>query len=269
MVVFPNAKINLGLNILRKRLDGFHEIASCMYPIGWADALEIVPAEQFSFESSGIAIPGDTASNLCVKAYQLLRADFELPPVAIHLHKVVPIGAGLGGGSADAAFTLKALSELFGLGLSVAELQRYANLLGSDCAFFIENTPQYCTGRGECCETLPLSLSGKWILLVNPGLHIATAEAYAGVQPQQPEKELRTLLSAPLSTWRKTVSNDFEASLFPSYPLLNQLKEELYHRGATYASMSGSGSTLFGIFEKEPESENISTDFIVWKGKLS
>ena len=269
MVVFPNAKINLGLHILRKRPDGFHEIASCMYPIGWTDALEIVPAEQFSFVSSGIAIPGDAATNLCVKAYQLLQADYTLPPVAIHLHKVVPIGAGLGGGSADAAFTLKALSELFELGLAVAELKRYATQLGSDCAFFIENTPQYCTGRGECCEALPLSLSGKWILLINPGVHIATSEAYAGVRPRQPEKALRDLLSAPLSTWRETVSNDFEASLFSSYPLLSQLKEELYHHGATYASMSGSGSTVFGIFEKEPELENISTDFMVWKGKLS
>jgi 4-diphosphocytidyl-2-C-methyl-D-erythritol kinase len=268
MVVFPNAKINIGLSILEKRPDGFHNISSCFYPVGWADALEIQPAETLTFESSGIPIPGDGASNLCVKAYHLMARDYPLPPVSMHLLKAVPIGAGLGGGSADAAFTIKALDALFSLGLSIGQQQQYARQLGSDCAFFVENRPMYCYGKGDEFAEIDLRLTGKWIVLVNPGLHISTAEAYAGVRPGQPAHDLREALRQPIDTWRHRVVNDFEASLFPAYPVLSEYKQALYDLGALYASMSGSGSTLYGIFENQVEIPNNFGDLKVWKGEL-
>jgi 4-diphosphocytidyl-2-C-methyl-D-erythritol kinase len=269
VVVFPNAKINIGLNLLEKRTDGFHNIASCFYPVGWADALEVLPAQEMTFEASGIPIPGDENTNLCIKAYQLLAHEYALPPVSIHLLKAVPIGAGLGGGSADAAFTIKALNQLFSLNLSIARQQDYARTLGSDCAFFIENKPRYCFGKGDQFEEITLRLTGKWIVLVNPGLHISTAEAYAGVTPRLPVTDLRDLLQAPLDQWRGKVSNDFEESLFPRYPILAQYKQSLYDLGAGYASMSGSGSTLYGIFEEPVDILNNFGNSIVWQGELS
>lgn len=268
MVVFPNAKINIGLNITEKRADGFHTISSCFYPVGWSDALEILPADELSFQSSGIPIPGDSASNLCLKAYHLLAKDHALPPVSIHLLKAVPIGAGLGGGSADGAFTIKALNKLFALGLSVEQQQYYARQLGSDCAFFIENTPKYCYDKGDQFEEISLRLSGRWIVLVNPGLHISTAEAYAGVKPKLPATDLRELLQLPIDQWRDTVGNDFEDSLFVKYPILDHHKQKLYTLGAEYASMSGSGSTLYGIFPQEVELSNNFDGTSVWKGEL-
>lgn len=269
MVVFPNAKINLGLNILEKRSDGFHNLASCFYPVGWADALEILPAKQVTFEASGLPIPGDGSTNLCIKAYDLLAREHTLPPVSIHLLKAVPIGAGLGGGSADAAFTIKALNQLFSLNLSLEKQQDYARTLGSDCAFFIENEPRYCFGKGDQFEDIDLRLTGKWIMLVNPGLHISTAEAYAGIVPRVPTTDLRTLLAQPLHEWKGKIGNDFEESLFPKYPILAEYKQLLYDLGARYASMSGSGSTLYGIFDSEVKIQNNFGNSIVWQGELS
>lgn len=269
MVVFPNAKINIGLNLIEKRSDGFHNIASCFYPVGWADALEILPAQEVTFEASGIAIPGEAGTNLCVKAYHVLAREHSLPPVSIHLLKAVPIGAGLGGGSADAAFTIKALNELFSLNLSIEKQQDYARTLGSDCAFFIENKPRYCFGKGDQFEEIALRLTGKRIVLVNPGLHIATAEAYAAVSPRVPATDLRDLLNLPLDQWKGQVVNDFEGSLFPKYPVLPEYKQSLYDLGARYASMSGSGSTLYGIFDEEVEIPNIFRNSVVWQGELS
>jgi 4-diphosphocytidyl-2-C-methyl-D-erythritol kinase len=204
-----------------------------------------------------------------VKAYELLARDYSLPPVEIHLLKAIPIGAGLGGGSADAAFTIRALNELFGLQLTTLRQQDYARTLGSDCAFFIENKPTYCYGKGDQFEEIPLRLTGKWIVLVNPGLHIATAEAYARVRPARPATDLRELLQLPIAGWRTTVVNDFEASLFPGYPQLSAIKDKLYELGALYASMSGSGSTVYGIFENEPEGSNNFSPYAVWQGELS
>ncbi len=268
MVTFPNAKINIGLNIVGKRPDGFHDISSCFYPVGWADALEVLSADTLSFASSGLTIPGDADSNLCLKAYHLLSRDFALSPVSIHLLKAVPIGAGLGGGSADAAFTIKALNQLLSLDLSPEKQQDYARSLGSDCAFFIENKPMYCFGKGDEFEEIPLRLTGKWIMLVNPGLHISTAEAYAGVVPQTPVEELRALLQRPIGQWRDSVTNDFEKTIFRNYSILPQTKEKLYGLGAQYASMSGSGSTLYGIFDQEPDPANNFQNSTVWKGEL-
>lgn len=268
MLTFPNAKINIGLRITDKRTDGFHNLQSCFYPIGWTDALEIIPSETFTFSSSGISIPGEPATNLCVRAYNLLKADFDLPPVQMHLHKTVPIGAGLGGGSADAAFALKLLNERFALSLSDDQLETYARRLGSDCAFFIRNKPVYCVEKGDVFEDMAVNLSGFHILLVYPNLAISTAEAYAGVRPRQPGIPLRQQVEAPIDTWRNTVHNDFEDSLFPKYPSLAEIKQQLYDAGAVYASMSGSGSTLYGIFNAPVVVPNQLQAYRVWEGSI-
>ena len=273
MLSFPNAKINLGLFITEKRPDGFHNLQSCFYPVGWADVLEIIPVGPRSvgsvdFTSSGIAIPGEPAFNLCVRAYELLNADFDLPPVQMHLHKIVPIGAGLGGGSADAAFTLKLLNDQFTLGLTGLQLEDYARRLGSDCAFFVQNRPMYCLEKGDVFEEISVDLNGYYIALIYPNVAISTAEAYARIRPQQPETSLREHLRQPIDTWCETVRNDFENSLFPAYPILSKIKAQLYESGAVYASMSGSGSTLYGIFNAPPILPNQFSDYSVWQGKL-
>ena len=268
MLTFPTCKINLGLRITEKRPDGFHNLQSCFYPVRWGDVLEIIPSDTFTFSSSGLPIPGNSQHNLCIQAYDLLKADFNLPPVQIHLHKIVPIGAGLGGGSADAAFTLKLLNEQFGLSLSIPQLEDYARLLGSDCAFFIQNRPLYCIEKGDVFANVSVNLGGYYMLLVYPNLAISTAEAYAGVRPGQPKVSLHDQLRDPIDTWRDTVHNDFEDSLFPTYPILGQIKQQLYEVGAVYASMSGSGSTVYGIFNAPIAVPNQFSSYRVWKGEL-
>lgn len=270
MISFPNCKINIGLQITEKRADGFHNLRSCFYPAGWSDALEIIPAETFGFSSSGLPIPGGNTGNpnLCVRAYDLLRADFRLPPVAIHLHKVVPVGAGLGGGSADAAFTLRLLNEQFKLGLTIPDLERYARRLGSDCAFFVQNRVMYGVEKGDQFEEIALDLTGYHLVLIYPNLVISTAEAYAGVRPQTRAVSLRDRLHAPIAEWRQTVHNDFEDHLFPGYPVLGALKTQLYDAGAAYASLSGSGSTVYGIFETPVDLSNQMLPYSVWQGSM-
>jgi 4-diphosphocytidyl-2-C-methyl-D-erythritol kinase len=268
LITFPSCKINLGLRITEKRTDGFHNLQSCFYPVSWGDVLEIIPADEFSFSSSGLVVPGDNQNNLCVKAYNLLKAGFDLSPVQMHLHKLAPIGAGLGGGSADAAFVLKLLNEHFGLGLSVSQLEDYARQLGSDCAFFIQNRPLYCVEKGDAFSEISVDLKGYYILLVYPNLAISTAEAYAGVKPHQPEVTLFEQLKMPIDTWRNTVHNDFEDSLFPKYPILPEIKQQLYDAGAVYASMSGSGSTVYGIFNAPIIVPNQFSSYRVWEGEL-
>lgn len=230
--------------------------------------MEIIPAEQFRFTDSGLSIPGNLSQNLCVKAYNLLKADFDLPPVEMHLHKIVPIGAGLGGGSADAAVTLKLLNDLFDLQLSTAQLEDYARLLGSDCAFFIQNRPLYCTEKGDVFSEIAVDLSGYHILLVYPNLAISTAEAYAGISPRKTDVSLYDQLLEPIGEWHKTIHNDFEDSLFPRYPILSQIKQQLYEAGAVYASMSGSGSTIYGIFNAPLVMPNQFSAYRVWEGRL-
>jgi len=251
MITFPNAKINLGLNIVRKREDGYHDIESCFFPVPWQDSLEILEAASFSFRSYGLEIPGDAGSNLCVKAYQLLDEDFNLPPVAIHLLKQIPMGAGMGGGSADGAFTLVQLNDLFELGLSAQKLENYALQLGSDCPFFIRNSPCIATGRGEQLEEVNLSLDGYFLALHNPGIHISTREAYAGVSPELPAQSIRDILERPVNEWKEVLINDFENSVFPNHPTIETLKNDMYAAGALYASMTGSGSTVYGIFQEK------------------
>jgi 4-diphosphocytidyl-2-C-methyl-D-erythritol kinase len=268
MLVFPNAKINIGLNIVEKRSDGFHNIESCFYPVGWTDALEVTPSSELQFESEGITIPGSGADNLCLKAYKMLDDDYHLAPVKLHLLKSIPVGAGLGGGSSDAAFTIKALTQYFDLDISFEKQLTYARRLGSDCAFFIFNEPAYCFGKGDHFEDIGLNLKDKWIVMVNPGIHISTVEAYAGVVPEPGKTDLRSVLKMPLSEWKFHVKNDFEATLFPKYPLLEELKARLYDCGAEFASMSGSGSTIFGIFDKEINLRSQFQSFMVWQGFL-
>lgn len=253
MISFPNAKINLGLQITGKLSNGYHEINTCLYPIPLYDVLEAVPAKKTSFESSGIEIPGDNKQNLVLKAYQLLKKDFQLPELNIHLLKQIPMGAGLGGGSADAAFMLKMLSDEFQLFLDDLILEEYASQLGSDCPFFIQNIPAIGSGTGIELEPITLDLSGNHLILINPGLHIGTEEAYAGVSLKTPDYDLGTLLETKdFTAWKESLVNDFELSVFERYPLLSELKSQLYDNGACYAAMSGSGSTIFGIFNENP-----------------
>jgi 4-diphosphocytidyl-2-C-methyl-D-erythritol kinase len=253
MVVFPNAKINLGLYITEKRKDGFHNLESCFYPVPCIDALEILPSATFKFTFSGIDIPGKPEDNLCTKIYQILKNEFKLPEVNIHLHKNIPIGAGLGGGSSDAAFTIKLLNSLFELRLNEDQMEYYMRPLGSDCAFFIRNKPVLAHGKGDEFENININLSGKYVLLVYPEIHIATKEAYSGIEPGKPQHSIKNILSGNIHSWKDLLRNDFEKSIFNKYPTLAALKKDLYDQGAIYASMSGSGSCLYGIFEKEPE----------------
>ena len=273
MLVFPNAKINLGLNIVAKRADGFHNIETAFYPIGWSDVLEVLPysgksAKRVHFSSSGIDIPGKSDENLCVKAYQLIAQDYDLAPVKIHLHKIIPIGAGLGGGSSDAAFFIKALNQLFELNLAFGEMHHYARQLGSDCSFFINNKPSFAIGKGDEMEFLDIDLKGKFLLLVKPDIHVNTAMAYSGVQPRIPKDSLEENLQKPIEQWSKLVFNQFEATIFPKFPEIKAIKELMYNKGAVYAAMSGSGSSVFGIFEQEVEVPKEFKSHAVWCERL-
>ncbi|WP_160711027.1 4-(cytidine 5'-diphospho)-2-C-methyl-D-erythritol kinase [Chitinophaga solisilvae] len=251
MIVFPNCKINLGLHITRRRDDGFHDLETVFYPLPVTDALEVISAPALTFNSSGIAVPGDAADNLCIRAFRLLQQDYpQLQPVAIHLHKHIPIGAGLGGGSSDAAFMLKALSSKFQLHLSEAALMDYAAQLGSDCPFFIPNRPCYATGRGEILTPLSLDLSSCSFLLVHPGIHVNTGWAFRQITPQTPAYALQEKIMEPVDTWKDVISNDFEQPVFREYPVLAAIKAAMYENGAIYAAMSGSGSAVVGIFPK-------------------
>jgi 4-diphosphocytidyl-2-C-methyl-D-erythritol kinase len=267
MITFPNAKINLGLNILNRRSDGYHELSTCFYPIEWTDILEITPSDSFQIELSGLPIYGKIQDNLCAKAYHLLKNDFQISPVKIHLHKLLPMGAGMGGGSADGAFALKLMNEIFELKLTTIQLENYALQLGSDCPFFIQNKPIMAEGRGEVFSPISLNLQGKFIYLIYPSFSSSTKEAFAGIKPTIPPKNIQNILAQPIQTWKEELYNDFEKSIFQKYPTLAKIKTFLYEQGAIYASMSGSGSTIYGIFENEVEL-NFEKSYISWKGFL-
>lgn len=269
MLDFPNAKINIGLFVTSKRADGFHNLLSCFYPVQWTDALEILPAAWNSFDMTGLPVPGDPDSNLCLKAYKLLQQDFNLPPVQMHLHKVIPMGAGLGGGSSDAAFALRILNKLFELDLRAGALEDYARQLGSDCAFFVRNKPVIASERGDVFMDAALDLKGYTCVIVYPGIHITTAEAYGSIKPSQPDCSLEMLLKQDVKVWKKILVNDFEKALFPKYPELPFIKEKLYEAGALYASMTGSGSAIYGLFEGEaPIDFPFPDHYLIWKGLL-
>jgi 4-diphosphocytidyl-2-C-methyl-D-erythritol kinase len=273
MVLYPPAKINIGLSIVGKRQDGFHNIETVFYPIPLCDTLSVEAAGagvtcQLDFSCDGIELPDNGAhNNLCCKAYRLLDADYHLPPVSIHLHKAIPVGAGLGGGSSDAAYTLLALNNLFQLKISDNELIRYASRLGSDCTFFLHTKPTFGTGKGDILEPISLSLEGYNILLVKPPVFVSTADAYSSVTPQKVQHHLPESLQAPIEDWRHTVFNDFEVSVFKKFPEIGQIKEKVYSEGAVYASMSGSGSSVYGIFNKKTDSiVKLFPDCFVWSG---
>lgn len=268
MITFPNAKINLGLHITAKRKDGYHDIETCMVPIPLCDALEMVLDKKPSWNCSGLSIPGNPKDNLILKAEKLLRKDFPgLPHLQIHLHKHIPMGAGLGGGSADGAFALQLMNNLFDLHLDNFFLEEYAAQLGSDCPFFIENAPKIARGRGEILEPIDLSLKGSFLVLIHPGIHVGTKEAYAGVTPAAPKVNLEEVLTER-NRWREELVNDFEASIFKNHPEIAEIKEKMYEAGAFYAAMSGSGSSVFGLFEEKPNFLNWQENYFVFESHL-
>ncbi len=252
MISFPNAKINIGLNVVSKRNDGYHNLETIFYPVQLADGLELAESNFTSFSSSGIEIDGKPENNLVYKAHQILQNDFKLPPVIFHLHKAIPFGAGLGGGSSDAAFTLKMLNEYFNLKIPSAKIKFYAAQIGADCPFFIENKPTFASGIGDRFQAINLDLSEFEILIVKPNISVSTPDAYRDVIPAKPKFNLRDIENLPIEKWKDTIENDFEKSVFKKYPEIENLKQNLYKMGALYASMSGSGSAVFGIFRHLP-----------------
>jgi len=272
LISFPNAKINIGLNITEKRSDGFHNLESIFLPvIGLHDVLEIVEIKDsthLQFSSSGIVIDGKDSDNLVLKAYQLLKSDFNLPALSVHLHKVIPTGAGLGGGSSDASFMLKMLNEMFNLNLPNENLKVYAEKLGSDCPFFIENTPQFATGKGEILEKINLFLPKSFLVIIKPQIHVPTKAAFAGIVPKKPQVNLNELITKLPYQWKEIAKNDFEQSIFAQFPEIEMIKTRLYELGAEYASMSGSGSAVFGIFPHTINLENEFTNCFKWQNYI-
>lgn len=299
MLAFPNVKINLGLNIIEKRADGYHNLLSVFYPVkGLFDVLELhidkggepagelyttlqqsgklvspqpieyTPYGKIKLAITGIEIPGSQADNLLVKAYNLIDADYGLAPVKVHLHKVIPTGAGLGGGSADAAFFIKLLNEVLEIGLAWGEQHHYAKQLGSDCSFFITNRPAFCFNRGDEFEGIDLDLSGWYLALVKPPVHVSTADAYAGITPKAAALSPEDGVALPVSQWKDALVNDFEASVFSKHPEIEAVKTLLYANGATYAAMSGSGATVFALFEDKPKLDKGFENCFVWCEKL-
>jgi 4-diphosphocytidyl-2-C-methyl-D-erythritol kinase len=271
MISFPNAKINLGLRILNARDDGYHNLESIMCPVNMQDALEIIrkPPAPFSFTTSGMEIPGSPDDNLCVRAYRMMKKKFDLPGVIMHLHKVIPMGAGLGGGSSDAASAIMMLNDLFRLGLDRDTLMDLALEIGSDCPFFIENRPVLATGRGEVLAPLSLSIQALHIHIIKPPFHIDTASAYSATKPGQSEKSLSKLIQLPVDQWRNHIYNDFEEYAFERFPELGNIKNTLYDKGALYASLTGSGSAVFGLFKDETDLKETFREYFTWAGQLS
>lgn len=277
MICFPNAKINLGLSITEKRSDGFHNIETVFYPIGWNEALEVVvldsartdksSSKEFNLHLSGIPISGNTEDNLLYKAYQIIKKTKTLPHIDVYLHKTLPMGAGLGGGSADAAFFINLLNEQFALQLSETERIDIAKQLGSDCAFFIKNKPVFAVEKGDVFKDIHLDLNQYYIAIIYPNVHSNTKEAYSLVKPHQPKKTILEIIQQPIASWKHELLNDFEGSIFDKYPIVEKTKNDLYDLGALYASMSGSGSAVFGIFEKLPDLKHLR-QFSHWVGKM-
>nr|WP_129733478.1 4-(cytidine 5'-diphospho)-2-C-methyl-D-erythritol kinase [Parabacteroides goldsteinii] len=269
MICFPNAKINLGLNVVNKRPDGYHNIETVFYPIPVKDALEIVSAEELSFTQTGIQVDAPMEKNLVIKALNLLKTQYDIPVLEVHLLKAIPFGAGLGGGSADAAFMLKLLNDFCQLNIQPEELEKLAATIGADCPFFIRNTPVFATGTGNIFEPVELSLKDYHLCLVKPDVAVSTPEAYSLVTPAAPALSLKEIINRPVSEWKKLMTNDFEQSVFTKHPVIGQIKETLYQAGAVYASMSGSGSSVFGLFENPTHLKEQFSGCFVWEGQLT
>ena len=255
MICFPNAKINLGLNVVAKRADGYHNIETIFYPIALKDALEVIPSKEklpYRLFSTGIDVCTISENNLVTKALSLIGAEKEIPNIDIHLLKTIPSGAGLGGGSADGAFMLKLLNETYTLGYTDKQLHQFALKLGADCPFFLRNKPAFASGIGEQLEDVDLSLQDYYLVVVKPDVFVSTKEAYANVVTKQPAMSLREIVKMPMSEWRNHMHNDFETSIFTKHPAIAAIKQNLYDNGAIYASMSGSGTSVYGFFEEKP-----------------
>ncbi len=264
MIINANCKINIGLDILRRRTDGYHEISTIMYPVrGLYDIIEVEKsdsdADAVQFMQRGMQVDCSDKDNICLKAYHLMRERYGIGGATITLDKRVPFGAGLGGGSSDGTAVLLALNEVFGLHLSIEELTALAAELGSDTPFFVRNTAQLCEGRGEILTPIELDLEGLWIAIIKPDVSISTREAYAGVTPAMPSTPLLERIKAPIGEWQQRIKNDFEQSTFPSHPSLAATKQQLIDAGAVYAAMSGSGSAIFGLFEREEDAQKMLT----------
>lgn len=266
MIIFPNAKINLGLNIISRRDDGYHNIETILYPVKIKEALEIVEADELLFTSSGIHIPGSLNDNLCLRAWHLISKNVNLPKVHIHLHKQIPVGAGLGGGSADGAFCIRLLNEKFNLEFTASQMEDYARQLGSDCAFFIKNQPALASGKGDEFEPINLNLDKYFLVLVMPPVHVSTAEAYGRIKTDSKATSLAGLEVLPMEGWRDFLKNDFECPVFESHPVIKNVKDALYEAGALYASMSGSGASVYGIFKNEIKLPLLENNNVVFYG---
>ncbi|MCK4990189.1 MAG: 4-(cytidine 5'-diphospho)-2-C-methyl-D-erythritol kinase [Bacteroidales bacterium] len=270
MILFSPAKINIGLQIIMHREDGFHNLQSIMYPVGLCDILEIRRSpdegDSIRFSQSGIQIDPHNNKNLCIQAWELFTQEVPLPAVDLHLHKQIPVGAGLGGGSSNASTTLKGLNILAGDPLPDEMLHEMAATLGSDCPFFLHEGPMLMEGRGDILSSISPCLDHLYLILLFPGIHVSTAEAYAGVKPAVPNQHLQELIRQPMDRWREFVINDFEHSVFKRYPELDRLKQDLYGAGAVYASLSGSGSSLYGIFPESPDLPEELEQYLIWRG---
>lgn len=269
MIIFPNAKINLGLNVVSKREDGYHNLETVFYPIMIKEALEILVSDESedSFFESGIKTGTNMQTNLVMKALFLMRKYYDVPPLKVYLMKKIPFGAGIGGGSADAAFMLKLVNRKFELGATDEQLADIALQVGADCPFFIYNRPLFASGVGEKFEEVDLSLDNHNLVLVKPDIHVSTKDAFAMVQPAQPEMSLKEIVKKPVSEWKDLMVNDFEKSVFTKYPLVEQIKLKLYALGAEYASMTGSGSSVYAIFNKNTDLKHHFSDCYVWEQK--
>ncbi len=271
MVVFPNAKINFGLFVTSKRTDGYHNLETIFIPLkGYCDILEVVinnDTDYDQFVNTGLIIDGKPENNLCHKAIGLLRQKIEIPRLKIHLHKIIPFGAGLGGGSSDAAFILKLLNTQFNGNLISSELEKIASSIGADCAVFIKNEPVFATGIGNQFSPVNLNIDGLWVVIVIPPVNVPTAMAYKNISPKIPSVGLNTLIQEPFDNWKNCICNDFEPFVFNQYPEIKQIKDKLYKKGAIYASMSGSGSSVFGLFYEKPGID-FPSDYKVFTGRL-
>jgi 4-diphosphocytidyl-2-C-methyl-D-erythritol kinase len=272
MLVFPKAKINLGLRITGKRSDGYHDLETLFYPVGLCDALELVPdpngLDKDTLTLTGFKLPGRKEDNIVLRAVSRLRELFPIPFLKIHLHKSIPAGAGLGGGSSDAAFILRAINRRFDLSLNADKLKVIAAGLGSDCPFFIDCQPAFATGKGEILSPVGDLLSGFYGVLVNPRISVSTEEAFNNCLPSMPERSLRDLITSPVSVWKDLIINDFEKTIFIRYPQLKSIKESLYSSGAIFSSMSGSGSTVYGIFYEKPLIPVNLRKYVIYEGNF-
>ncbi|MFP4526478.1 MAG: 4-(cytidine 5'-diphospho)-2-C-methyl-D-erythritol kinase [Bacteroidales bacterium] len=272
MITFPNAKINIGLFVTERRNDGFHNIETIFFPLNFTDILEIQnihEQEKTTFINTGIPVDANPLDNLCYKAYKKLKEDYNLPPVSIHLHKLIPFGSGLGGGSSDAAYSLYTLNSIFNLKLSSSDLSAYAEEIGSDCPFFLYNKPAYAYEKGNRLSSVSLNLKGYYILLVVPEIQVSTKLAYKNVIPHKRDSSLKTIIeNTPVAQWKNTIINDFEKSIFKHYPVLQEIKKRLYDSGAEFAAMSGSGSGMFGIFKKQPDCAGKFKNMLIWQQQL-